>query len=179
MPLTQCRECGAQVSTEAPSCPHCGVRSPTRPSDPVQGNAPERSAFSKRPSAPERPLLEPQPPPERNTASATTGRARKYCQHCGSDIDANAEVCPRCGVRVKSSALGQPGIAAVLSLIWVGLGQIYNGEVVKGILFMVFSGVLFLTVFFYIGFFLLPAFWVYNIYDAYSTAVRTSGPKAS
>jgi len=79
-----------------------------------------------------------------------------------------------CGVRAKSSALGQPGIAAVLSLIWVGLGQIYNGEVLKGILFMVFSGVLFLTVFFYIGFFLLPAFWVYNIYDAYSTAVKSS-----
>jgi TM2 domain-containing membrane protein YozV len=57
---------------------------------------------------------------------------------------------------------------------WVGLGQIYNGEVLKGILFMVFSGVLFLTVFFYIGFFLLPAFWVYNIYDAYSTAVKSS-----
>jgi len=39
---------------------------------------------------------------------------------------------------------------------------------------MVFSGVLFLTVFFYIGFFLLPAFWVYNIYDAYSTALKSS-----
>jgi len=30
MTLTPCRECGQQVSTEAPSCPHCGVPDPTR-----------------------------------------------------------------------------------------------------------------------------------------------------
>jgi len=174
MPLTQCRECGAQVSTEAHSCPHCGVPSPTSPSAALrQGSDPERSTFSRRSTAPQRQRLEPPPTAERNAISATT-RARKYCQHCGTDIDAKAEVCPHCGVRAKYSALGQPGIAAVLSLIWVGLGQIYNGEVLKGILFMVFSGVLFLTVFFYIGFFLLPAFWLYNIYDAYSTALKSS-----
>ena len=31
MALKPCRECGANVSTEAKICPHCGVRSPTRP----------------------------------------------------------------------------------------------------------------------------------------------------
>lgn len=30
MALGQCRECGKQVSTEAASCPHCGVPQPTR-----------------------------------------------------------------------------------------------------------------------------------------------------
>ena len=30
MTLTPCRECGQQVSTEAPSCPHCGVPEPGR-----------------------------------------------------------------------------------------------------------------------------------------------------
>jgi hypothetical protein len=29
-------------------------------------------------------------------------------------------------------------------------------------------------VFVYIGFFLLPAFWLYNIYDAYSTAMKSA-----
>ena len=24
----------------------------------------------------------------------------KYCQHCGSEIDSRAEVCPKCGVRL-------------------------------------------------------------------------------
>jgi len=105
MPLTQCRECGAQVSTEAHSCPHCGVPSPTSPSDALrQGSEPARSTFSRRPSAPQRHRLEPQPAAERNAISATAGRARKYCQHCGNDIDAKAEVCPHCGVRAKSSS---------------------------------------------------------------------------
>lgn len=31
MALTTCRECGKQVSTEAESCPHCGVVKPFRP----------------------------------------------------------------------------------------------------------------------------------------------------
>ena len=30
-----------------------------------------------------------------------------------------------------------PGVAAVLSFFWAGLGQIYNGEIGKGILFMI------------------------------------------
>lgn len=30
MPLTSCRECGHQVSTEAPTCPSCGVPEPAR-----------------------------------------------------------------------------------------------------------------------------------------------------
>ena len=32
MALTNCRECGQQVSTEATACPHCGAPSPARPS---------------------------------------------------------------------------------------------------------------------------------------------------
>ena len=34
MALQPCRECGAQVSTEAKSCPHCGVPDPASRSDP-------------------------------------------------------------------------------------------------------------------------------------------------
>lgn len=29
MALTKCRECGQKVSSEAASCPHCGVSSPS------------------------------------------------------------------------------------------------------------------------------------------------------
>ena len=32
MPLRECRECGKEVSSLAPACPHCGVPSPvTKP----------------------------------------------------------------------------------------------------------------------------------------------------
>jgi TM2 domain-containing membrane protein YozV len=65
-----------------------------------------------------------------------------------------------------------PGIAAVLSFLFTGLGQIYNGQIGKGIGFVVLGVVFLLTVLVLIGFILYPVFWIYNIYDAYSTAKK-------
>ena len=39
MALAQCRECGKEISTEAVSCPHCGVPSPTSASAPPSPGA--------------------------------------------------------------------------------------------------------------------------------------------
>ena len=45
----------------------------------------------------------------------------KFCSNCGEEIDAKAEICPNCGVRVKSIGSGisgdKPTAAFVLSLI--------------------------------------------------------------
>lgn len=63
-----------------------------------------------------------------------------------------------------------PGIAAVLSFIVPGLGQIYNGELGKGFGFVagiIISG--FLCAIF-IGFILLPVLWIWAVVDAYRTA---------
>lgn len=50
----------------------------------------------------------------------------KFCQHCGKKIKLEAEICPKCGVRVKEAPsqyeIKSSGIAAVLSLIIPGLG---------------------------------------------------------
>jgi TM2 domain-containing membrane protein YozV len=62
------------------------------------------------------------------------------------------------------------GLAAVLSFLFVGLGQIYNGQIGKGILFIVLGVIFVFTMLFLIGFILYPLFWIYNIYDAYNTA---------
>jgi TM2 domain-containing membrane protein YozV len=65
-----------------------------------------------------------------------------------------------------------PGLAAVLSFFVTGLGQIYNGQIGKGIALFagaVVSGLLCAVV---IGFILLPAVWLYGIYDAYRTAEK-------
>jgi len=65
-----------------------------------------------------------------------------------------------------------PGLAAVLSFFITGLGQIYNGQIGKGIALIaaaVVSGLLCTVV---VGFILLPAIWIYGIYDAYKTAER-------
>lgn len=65
-----------------------------------------------------------------------------------------------------------PGLAAVLSFFFAGLGQIYNGQIGKGFGLMaaaVVCGVLCTVI---IGFFLLPFVWGFGIYDAYKTAEK-------
>jgi TM2 domain-containing membrane protein YozV len=114
-------------------------------------------------------------PPQKNT---------KFCINCGEEIDTRAEICPKCGVRVAPPpASVQPpqpviterkneGIAAVLSFIFVGLGQIYNGQIGKGIMFIIVGVVCVVLMLVLIGFLLYFVLWVYNIYDAYNTAKK-------
>lgn len=64
----------------------------------------------------------------------------------------------------------QPGIAAVLSFIIPGLGQIYNGQLKKGFSYVagiVVSG--FLTII-HIGFIVYIVLWISAVTDAYKTA---------
>jgi TM2 domain-containing membrane protein YozV/RNA polymerase subunit RPABC4/transcription elongation factor Spt4 len=104
----------------------------------------------------------------------------KYCSNCGSQIDEQAEICPECGVRQSEDTTYQqpmyqqknPGIAAVLSALWVGIGQIYNGEIGKGIILMVIYVVSVLLMFVIIGFITTPLLWIFGIYDAYNTAKK-------
>lgn len=65
-----------------------------------------------------------------------------------------------------------PGIAAVLSFFITGLGQIYNGQILKGLVLMgiqIINGVLMVVI---IGFITYPIVWIYGIYDGYKTAER-------
>jgi len=70
----------------------------------------------------------------------------------------------------ESASVGEkknPVFAAGLSLLFPGLGQVYNGETGKGILvlFLVFAGLLVM---------LIPgvAVWLFGVYDAWATARR-------
>ena len=67
-----------------------------------------------------------------------------------------------------------PILAAVLSLIVAGLGQIYNGQVLKGVLFIIFqliNGALTLILIVWI---LMPIVGLWAVIDAYMTAKRTN-----
>jgi TM2 domain-containing membrane protein YozV len=103
------------------------------------------------------------------------GWETKFCSHCGAKIHVEAEICPNCGVRAiqtRYSDRKNPGLAAVFSFLFVGLGQIYNGQIGKGIVFFIVGVILTLTMFIIIGFILYPIFWIYNVYDAYNTAKK-------
>jgi TM2 domain-containing membrane protein YozV len=65
-----------------------------------------------------------------------------------------------------------PGIAAVLSVFWTGVGQIYNGQIMKGLILIVVQMINAALMFVLIGFITYPLVWIWGIYDAYKTADR-------
>lgn len=83
-----------------------------------------------------------------------------FCEECKVVIS-NKNYCKKCVERVvKKTKLTErnPTIAALLSFIIGGAGQIYNGQIGKGVL-------IFLTTWLVIP-------WIYGIFDAYNTAKR-------
>jgi len=72
-----------------------------------------------------------------------------------------------------------PGLAAVLSFFYMGLGQIYNGQIAKGLVFIVaytFSWILMIVV---IGFLTTPVMWIFGMWDAYRSAEKINFEIAS
>jgi len=108
----------------------------------------------------------------------------KFCSNCGVEIDSSTRYCSNCGAEQCSpSGYGQPyqrnvrkqksaGLAAVLSFLVVGLGQVYNGEVGKGVLLFLGAVVSGILMYVLIGFITWIIIWFYAIYDAYNTANR-------
>lgn len=73
------------------------------------------------------------------------------CPACGKSISIQAASCPHCGHPMMSSPVPQvimtqkvplwnPGIAALLSFIIPGVGQMYKGQVLNGIVWMFVVG---------------------------------------
>ena len=65
-----------------------------------------------------------------------------------------------------------PGLAAVLSFFFCGLGQIYNGQILKGLIFVVAYAASWLMMWIVIGFATTPILWIWGMVDAYRTAQR-------
>ena len=65
----------------------------------------------------------------------------------------------------------RPWLAATLSLV-CGLGQLYNGQVVKGVILMLLATAAVLGFRSPIGQVMIPVLWLYAIVDAYRVARR-------
>lgn len=109
----------------------------------------------------------------------------KFCSNCGFEMPKSTRFCPECGNgtdkapqvvnnvnnRVVSSDKS-PGLAAVLSFLIIGLGQVYLGLTKKGIILFVLaiiSGILMLVL---VGWILWLLVWGYAIYDAYNSGEK-------
>jgi len=72
------------------------------------------------------------------------------CLECGAEVSDKAEKCPKCAypisgrpvadndqtTKLTNKKLWNPGIAAVLSLVIPGAGQIYRGKLGRGFLWL-------------------------------------------
>ena len=129
-----------------------------------------------------------------------------YCTKCGTEIPDNSEYCSKCGNPTSPNAaqnngyagappytyqyqrpLKSAGLAAILSFLFTGLGQVYAGRIARGIGFIVCGvvivSVLSLMMFLFAGasygavwvLFIAASIgslviWIFNIFDAYSLA---------
>ena len=65
-----------------------------------------------------------------------------------------------------------PTIATILSFFIMGLGQLYNGQVGKGVVFFVMYVISIMLMFVFIGFFTTPILWIWGMVDANHSAKR-------
>ncbi len=115
-----------------------------------------------------------------------------YCSKCGLEIG-DARFCPKCGTaqggivaQATGAAAGtapapqvivikpakSPGVAVVLSFFVAGLGQLYNGQIGKGLAFLFAYVVSAVLMWVFIGFITTPILWIWSMVDAYKTAER-------
>lgn len=64
------------------------------------------------------------------------------------------------------------GLAAVLSFFLTGLGQIYNGHILKGIILMLIQLINAALTVILIGYLFMPIVWLYGVINAYTAAER-------
>jgi len=64
----------------------------------------------------------------------------KYCSNCGVQIDAKAEICPKCGVRQPNTGTGEKNriVAALLAIFIGGFGihKFYLGSNGWGLVYL-------------------------------------------
>ncbi len=65
-----------------------------------------------------------------------------FCRTCGAEILDEAEICPKCGVRQKLSAVADKSrmTAGILALLLGGFGihKFYMGKNLLGVLYLIF-----------------------------------------
>lgn len=74
--------------------------------------------------------------------------------------------------------LKNPGLAAILSFFFMGLGQIYNGQIAKGVAFIVGYTISFILMIVLIGFVTTPILWIWGMWDAYKSAEKINRESA-
>ena len=70
-----------------------------------------------------------------------------------------------------------PAVAAILSFFLMGLGQAYNGQTAKAVVFLILYAVSIFLTFYIIGFVTIPILWIWSIVDAYRSSQKIKSLK--
>jgi len=65
-----------------------------------------------------------------------------------------------------------PSTATILSFFFMGLGQIYNGQIGKGIIFIILYGISVALMWVVIGLVTTPILWIWGMVDANNSAKK-------
>lgn len=84
-----------------------------------------------------------------------------------SEIHTGPEIRPECGIEKTRGKRKSPFLAALLSLIIPGLGQVYAGDLLRGFAILAGLGISFCLMALIIGFLTFPAIWIFAVIDAY------------
>jgi len=118
------------------------------------------------------------------------------CTNCGAAVGVDSKFCDSCGTALVSHArtpvqsyaggaaianpapgnivvVRNPGLALLLSFFFPGAGQVYNGEVGKGIAMFAGYVVSWVLIIVLIGWFGVVGIWLWSMIDAYQNSKTT------
>jgi len=72
-----------------------------------------------------------------------------------------------------------PSVATILSFFFMGLGQIYNGQIGKGVVFIILYGISVALMWVVIGFVTTPILWIWGMIDANNSAKKINEKMAA
>ena len=139
--IVKCANCGTELGSNVKFCPNCGK------------------------------------PREDSNKTADM----KFCPSCGTELGSNVKFCPYCGLDLAQSTVNPkpmqtvvekktPILSVLLSFLFPGLGQFYNGQSTKGLYFIILAIVSWILFIILIGMVLYLLVWLWSIFDAYQSA---------
>jgi|BarGraNGADG00212_2_1021979.scaffolds.fasta_scaffold65777_1 TM2 domain-containing membrane protein YozV len=164
-----CRLCGANLISDSKFCAKCGQPVYEAPTTIQETDYVDSSHYATKSAA--KPVYQQQEyqQPQAATAQLSTPGPTIYPPAPAAPFSATPTP-QQAPAPVYIGDRKNPGVAAVLSFFWAGLGQIYNGQLAKGLLFILAYAVCVILCFVLIGFILVPIVWVIGMIDAYNTA---------
>ena len=180
-----CLDCGSKLVPGAKFCSECGTDVSTTEAGATDTGGPSHDAGAGTVTTQVETTTRESPAgsDESNAVRSETARSETaFCRACGSKILAAAEVCPECGVGQRGSGAHEEknaALAALLSFVLAGAGQLYNGDVTKGIVLIVAELTLIMlitvTIWLFVGIVFVPfwlAIWGYAVWDAWDKAEK-------